>query len=215
MHCLVRFQMENEWSMDFAFPLLSLLKATGSEVAAYNRAKEICRSNDLLGACLDSCNSSVERTILRMGLMPWRDICSSLQELREQFPCWRSNVQNLSTICHVPSLELRDSFEFLTRNDSVSAMQKICINLDRLSACSIKQYGVFCGAGSEKFIERLFSISREAINSMLKMKYAVLPSACSLGPLRRDIYSSELFSLNQSSHTIALLLFIFILIYPL
>lgn len=39
----IRLQMENEWSMDFAFPLLSLLKATGSEVAAYNRAKEICR----------------------------------------------------------------------------------------------------------------------------------------------------------------------------
>uniref|UniRef100_A0A914REY7 Uncharacterized protein n=1 Tax=Parascaris equorum TaxID=6256 RepID=A0A914REY7_PAREQ len=85
-----------------------------------------------------------------MGLTPWRDICSNLQELREQFPCWRSNVQNLSTTCRVQSFELRDSFEFLTRNDSVSATQKICINLDKLSVCSVRQYGLYCGANSEK-----------------------------------------------------------------
>ncbi|VDO31202.1 unnamed protein product [Brugia timori] len=36
-------KMEKEWSLNFAFPLLSLLKATGNETAAYNRAVEICR----------------------------------------------------------------------------------------------------------------------------------------------------------------------------
>lgn len=35
--------MENEWSMDFAFPLLSLLRSTNNETAAYQRAIEICQ----------------------------------------------------------------------------------------------------------------------------------------------------------------------------
>ncbi|VDN05603.1 unnamed protein product [Thelazia callipaeda] len=46
-HCVLKCkdahmqQMEKEWSANFAFPLLSLLKATGNETAAHNRAIEI------------------------------------------------------------------------------------------------------------------------------------------------------------------------------
>lgn len=204
--------MENEWSTEFAFPLLSLLKATGNETAAYYRANVICRNNEMLSSCLDRCNGSAERTIIKMGLMPWRDICNNLNDLREQFPCWRANIHNLTACCNAQSAEVRNTFAWLSKNFSFSLLHTVCMNLDRLSACLIKEFGRYCGAVSERFVQRMFVMSRDAMNGMLKMKFAVLPSSCSVGPLRRDIYSSELFSLNIASPISPLLSLILLVI---
>ena len=72
-------QMDNEWSMDFAFPLLSLLRTNGSVEAAKEKAKNICEDNELLDACLRSCSITLERKILRLGLQPWRHLCRRLE----------------------------------------------------------------------------------------------------------------------------------------
>ncbi|MFH4976750.1 hypothetical protein AB6A40_003459 [Gnathostoma spinigerum] len=222
-HCVLRckdahmMQMENEWSMDFAFPLLSLLKSTGNESLAYNRAKEICQSNALLVACLENCGNSMESNLLTIGLMPWRNICENLNELRAQFPCWRNHVDSLSIGCRAQGISVRDSYKYLTYNDSMAAVERICINLEDLSDCTIKEFAQFCGSTSEEYVSRLFAISREAINSMLNMKWPKLPPACGLTSPQRYVYSTETFQLNsaeQQCHILSLnpqkvLLFLF------
>ncbi|OZC10096.1 hypothetical protein X798_02947 [Onchocerca flexuosa] len=120
-------QMEKEWSINFAFPLLSLLKATRNETAAYNRAIEICRSNDLLIRCLARCNKTNERKIMELGLSPWQEICSNIRVLRAQFPCWRLNINNLTSNCRRESYELREGIKFLAVNESLAVLQRVCL----------------------------------------------------------------------------------------
>ncbi|CAG9539486.1 unnamed protein product [Cercopithifilaria johnstoni] len=192
-HCVLKCkdahmqQMENEWSLNFAFPLLSLLKATGNETVAHNRAIEICRSNDLLNKCLSGCDKTNERKILELGLLPWREICFNLHVLQGQFPCWRLNIDNLTSNCSKQSHELRERIKFLAINESPTALQKACLSLDKFANCSVRSYGYLCGKSSESFIDRLFWISRNAIYDMLMIKWSVLPTSCNIDFSRRKL----------------------------
>ncbi|VDN60798.1 unnamed protein product [Dracunculus medinensis] len=192
-HCILKckdahmLQMENEWSMDFAFPLLSLLRSTNNETAAYQRAIEICHSNELLVACLDRCNRSTERTILKMGLMPWADICFNLEELRSQFPCWRANIYNLSSACQPESIKLRNSFKNTTTRQNRPNTTPLAMSYIFLYSSNFRI--IFL-----QLIERIFSISQEAINGMLAMKWTILPPTCNMiNSSQRNIFDKFLF----------------------
>uniref|UniRef100_A0A0N5ABG8 Uncharacterized protein n=1 Tax=Syphacia muris TaxID=451379 RepID=A0A0N5ABG8_9BILA len=87
--------MESEWSSNFVFPLQSMLSNTKNESAVYIRATEICkyvaskyfRSNQMLLECLQDCEESKERSLLTLGLEPWREICANLpgKQIRYHF----------------------------------------------------------------------------------------------------------------------------------
>lgn len=100
--------MDSEWSMDFAFPLLSLLRANGSEEAAYNKATQIClyvsdllnnfskfSHNKMLGNCINRCNASAERDIMKIGLEPWDKIC---ENLKSENPSYLAVYLNYSSV---------------------------------------------------------------------------------------------------------------------
>uniref|UniRef100_A0AAF5PWZ8 Uncharacterized protein n=1 Tax=Wuchereria bancrofti TaxID=6293 RepID=A0AAF5PWZ8_WUCBA len=206
-HCVLKCkdahmqQMEKEWSLNFAFPLLSLLKATGNETAAYNRAVEICRSNDLLINCLAGCNKTNERKIIELGLLPWREICLNLPVLQAQFPCWRQNIDNLTSNCRKQSYELRERIKFLTVNESPSVLQRICLSLDKFADCSVRNYGHLCGQSSENFIDRLLWISRSAIYDMLTVKWPILPPSCNIDFSKRELsLLNSVYVHNQQTH---------------
>ncbi|KAL3994092.1 hypothetical protein ACH3XW_20325 [Acanthocheilonema viteae] len=206
-HCVLKCkdahmqQMEKEWSLNFAFPLLSLLKATDNETAAYNRAIEICRSNDLLIECLAGCNKTNERKILELGLLPWREICLNLHVLRAQFSCWRLNINSLTSNCRKQSHELRERIKFLAMNKSPSAVQKICLSMNKFADCSVRNYGYLCGKDSESFIDQLFWINRNAIYDMLMIKWPTLPPSCNIDFSKRELNVKNLVYLhNEQSH---------------
>ncbi|KAM3719921.1 CD-NTase-associated protein [Dirofilaria immitis] len=202
-HCVLKCkdahmqQMEKEWSLNFAFPLLSLLKATGNETAAHNRAIQICRSNELLIECLAKCNKTNERKIIELGLLPWKEICSNLHVLQAEFPCWRLNINNLTSNCRKQSYELRERIKYLAISESSSDLQRVCLSMDRFAECSIQNYGYHCGRSSESFIDRLFWISHNAIYDMLMIKWPVLPVSCNIDFSRRKLNMLNSFHLNN------------------
>ncbi|VDM11580.1 unnamed protein product [Wuchereria bancrofti] len=109
------------------------------------------KSNDLLINCLAGCNKTNERKIIELGLLPWREICLNLpgKMLQAQFPCWRQNIDNLTSNCRKQSYELRERIKFLTVNESPSVLQRICLSLDKFADCSVRNYGHLCGQSSE------------------------------------------------------------------
>uniref|UniRef100_A0AC34F7Z1 Uncharacterized protein n=1 Tax=Panagrolaimus sp. ES5 TaxID=591445 RepID=A0AC34F7Z1_9BILA len=171
--------MDNEWSMDFAFPLLSLLRTNGSIEAAKEKARKICEDNDMLDMCLRGCQYSLEQKILRLGLEPWNQLCRRFDVLIGEFQCWRSNIDTLTLGCYLESHNLRQSMETLTHNHSVLVVDAICRDMNTLSSCSIEEYTKFCGHVTRMLLVRLFQSSRKSIIGMLKVKWPVLPDECS------------------------------------
>lgn len=171
--------MDNEWSMDFAFPLLSLLRTNGSVEAATEKARNICDDNEMLDSCFKSCGPTLERKILRLGLQPWKNICQHFNILVTQLDCWKSNIDTLTLGCHLESHKLRQTMEYLTHNHSIIIVDKICQDMNVLSICSIEEYSKYCGEVTKLLLVRLFRSSRDSIVEMLKIKWPVLPDTCS------------------------------------
>ncbi|VDK77641.1 unnamed protein product [Litomosoides sigmodontis] len=157
-----------------------------SGVLAKKKGQIFFRSNNLLIECLAGCNKTDERKILELGLLPWREICLNINVLKSQFPCWRLNINNLTSNCHKQSYELRERIKFLAMNESPSALQRVCLSMDRFADCSTRNYGYHCGKSSESFIDRLFWISRKAIHHMLMIKWPILPSSCNTEFSKRE-----------------------------
>uniref|UniRef100_A0A915DX87 Uncharacterized protein n=1 Tax=Ditylenchus dipsaci TaxID=166011 RepID=A0A915DX87_9BILA len=122
-------QMDSaEWSMDFAFPLLSLLRANGSHEIVKQRILDICELNNQLQKCLEICPKSVEKQILFYGMDPWREICSNLDvhfKLLDPIPCWQQNIDALilgcyTTLTHCLHAMLRNTENTVAKNKSSS-----------------------------------------------------------------------------------------------
>uniref|UniRef100_A0A1I7SDX6 CPG4 domain-containing protein n=2 Tax=Bursaphelenchus xylophilus TaxID=6326 RepID=A0A1I7SDX6_BURXY len=203
-------KMDSEWSMDFAFPLLSLLRSNGSEEAAYHRANEICYHNNMLGNCISSCEESLEKKILRLGLKPWDDICHSLRTLRTQFGCWKFHIESLSLSCYMESQRLRISMRKLAEGGAFEEVGAVCGEMTILSKCVLEEYGKACGKVTTKLLAKLFRSSHEVIREMLGIKWSRLPSPCNetliFGPM-----AAKYMSASPSAATSALLIASFLL----
>ncbi|KAI6184389.1 Protein fantom [Aphelenchoides bicaudatus] len=149
-------KMDSEWSMDFAFPLLSLLRTNGSEEAAYLKATQICFHNEMLGVCIDKCNASDEREIMQIGLEPWNKICSNLRTLRTQFSCWKFHIETLTLACFVESHRLRMSLRQLTFSNNLANVNSVCQQMQILASCTVDEYGKQCGVVTTKLLASLF-----------------------------------------------------------
>ncbi|KAE9551575.1 hypothetical protein FO519_005219 [Halicephalobus sp. NKZ332] len=182
--CLLRckdehmMKMDNEWSMDFAFPLVSLLRTNGSVEVAKEKARSICEDNELLDSCFRSCSMSLERKILRLGLQPWRHLCRKLELLMTQFDCWKSNIDTLTLGCYLESHKIRESMEAFTHNQSLMVVESICRDMNILSICSIEEFSKYCGDVSKILLIQLFQSSRDTVIEMLKIRWPVLPYTC-------------------------------------
>ncbi|KAH7718094.1 Sr protein [Aphelenchoides avenae] len=196
--------MDSEWSMDFAFPLLALLRDNGNERAAYQRALEICHSNNMLDMCLEKCNNTTEKRILRMGLEPWRDICVNLKTLRTQFTCWKDHIDTLILGCHLESHRLRERMELLTRNDSLVVLEKVCRDMNVLAVCSISEYSKQCGSTTKALMLQLFRSSKNSVLRMLQVRWEKLPETCT-APFVYDESDEQFMALNSAA--VHLLLF--------
>ncbi|KAI6226171.1 hypothetical protein M3Y99_01316700 [Aphelenchoides fujianensis] len=167
--------MNSEWSMDFAFPILSLLRSNGSEQAAYDRAAQIC-------FCVDRCNTSVEKEIVQIGLKPWNEICSNLRILRTQFGCWKFHIETLLLACYLESHKLRQTLQQLSESPTIENVDVVCTKMNLLGACTVENYGRMCGKTTAKLLVQLFDAANEAMANMLSKKWTELPAACNKTP---------------------------------
>ncbi|KAI6178905.1 Protein fantom [Aphelenchoides besseyi] len=187
--CLLRCKdehmtkMDSEWSMDFAFPILSLLRSNGSEEAAYERAVQICFQNERLENCVKPCNTSVEKEIVQIGLQPWSEICSNLRTLRTQFKCWKYHIETLLLACYLESHKLRQSLQQLSQSNTIESVNLVCANMNILGKCTIEEYGRSCGT----LLVQLFDSANDAMVRMLNKKWLELPTACNKTP----VYEAE------------------------
>ncbi|TMS33081.1 hypothetical protein L596_000857 [Steinernema carpocapsae] len=170
--------LESEWSQDFAFPLVSLLKSNGSVSAATQRLVDICSSNMQFSLCLGRCPESVERNIIATGLQPWIDLCKHMEILRSQLPCWKNHIRDLANTCNLESYEVRKSMEILSRNASLAAVSQICRYMEQLSLCTVREYSKRCGDDTHKIVVNLFTSARSTFTKMLSMRWTKLPEAC-------------------------------------
>uniref|UniRef100_A0A7E4VWF3 Uncharacterized protein n=1 Tax=Panagrellus redivivus TaxID=6233 RepID=A0A7E4VWF3_PANRE len=189
--------MDSEWSMDFAFPLLSLLRTNGSVEAAKNKARSICYDNERLDGCLMACDDSSMKKIMRIGLQPWTQLCSRIDDLISQFDCWKTNVDVLSLGCHLESHHLRQSMETFTHNHSTVILEQVCRNMNVMSICNIEEHNKFCGHTAKMLLVRLFRTSRKSFQEMLKLKWKELPEACT-EPIRYYAEEESALSLGHS-----------------
>ncbi|KAI1727796.1 hypothetical protein Ddc_05115 [Ditylenchus destructor] len=164
--------------MDFAFPLLSLLRANSSERIVKQRIMDICEYNSQLAQCLQKCPESAEKQILFHGIEPWLSLCSSWDVFVGELACWREHIDALTTICYSESQKLRRSMEKLTRNVTIHVVDMVCQDLNTLAACNIAEYGRLCGSGSKQLISKLFQISRESMAKMLQVKWNEMHDEC-------------------------------------
>ncbi|KAK0393654.1 hypothetical protein QR680_000336 [Steinernema hermaphroditum] len=173
--------LESEWSQDFAFPLVSLLKSNGSVSAATQRLVDICSSNMQFSACLRQCPESVERNIIATGLQPWIDLCQHMDDLQSELPCWKEHIRELANTCELETFEVRKSMEILSRNASISAVAQICRFMEELSYCTVREYSKRCGENTYRIVMNLFSSARSTFTKMLTMKWNDLPDTCCIG----------------------------------
>ncbi|CAD6192457.1 unnamed protein product [Caenorhabditis auriculariae] len=142
-------EMENEWSSDFTLPLLSLLRTTRNETAAYIKAQAICTSNAMLENCVNGCNKSQEASIILAGVKAWQDACSNLEEVRAQFPCWRENGEELSKVCRSNTVRLAKSMQIFAKNQTQENIGTICSEYEEFTTCFTQEHGKYCGYRSE------------------------------------------------------------------
>ncbi|CAD5212494.1 unnamed protein product [Bursaphelenchus okinawaensis] len=195
-------KMDGEWSMDFAFPLLSLLQSNGSEDAAYHKANEICYHNKMLGRCISNCAESLEKKILKLGLKPWDDICLNLRTLKTQFGCWKFHIESLSLSCYLESQQLRISMRKLAEDGLFEDVGTVCAEMTVLSKCVLEEYGRVCGKVTTKLLATLFRSSHDVVRDMLSIKWKKLPAQCNetltFGPMVAKYVGNSVLSNNLS-----------------
>uniref|UniRef100_A0A0N4Z4Z8 DUF19 domain-containing protein n=1 Tax=Parastrongyloides trichosuri TaxID=131310 RepID=A0A0N4Z4Z8_PARTI len=183
--------MGNEWTADFAFPLIALVHVNSSIEIAYIKAQEICFENDNLKNCLNKCPNSDERKLLITGLKPWEDICRNLKQLKPHFTCWRLNLETLAISCHVENSKLRSNLRSFSTNRSIALVKNVCLSFDELSSCSLKDYKKYCGNATSKLLQKFYETSKYAVNEMLKFKFTILPEECENDKDRERMLSLE------------------------
>uniref|UniRef100_A0A1I7ZUA7 CPG4 domain-containing protein n=1 Tax=Steinernema glaseri TaxID=37863 RepID=A0A1I7ZUA7_9BILA len=190
--------LESEWSQDFAFPLVSLLKSNGSVSAATQRLVDICSSNMQFSACLKRCPESIERNIIATGLQPWIDLCQHIDSLRNELPCWKKYIRELANTCELETFEVRKSMEILSRNASLAAVAHICRFMEELSYCTVREYSKRCGESTQKIVVNLFTSARSTFTKMLTMKWKELPDACTR-PVENSTMAERRLTVRDSS----------------
>ncbi|CAI5443758.1 unnamed protein product [Caenorhabditis angaria] len=170
-------EMDNEWSDDFTLPLFNFLKKTGNETAAFIKLQEICRSNKVMEECLRNCNQSQEASIIMAAIRSWHNSCMNLEEIREQFPCWKENGERLSGGCHLQNIRLQHDMQLFAQNQSQQNVENICLDMEQFGNCFSQEHGKYCGYRSQIIIDNLNAVNKETLLKMIKIKWNNIPPA--------------------------------------